>query len=151
MLVHLILFQRALKLSLSFFVVFCLLSLGHFHYPDFQFTNLFLCVIYSTTDSFYCIFYLSCCILQFSFVFLIFSNSFLILSLCSSILLLSSVSIFMNITLSYLLGRLHIFTWLISSSAVLSISFIWSILLCHLVLPNSLCLFLCIRQVIHVS
>ena len=54
------------------------------------------------------------------------------------------MSIFIIMTLNSLLDRLLISTSFNSFSEVLSYSFIWNILFCLLILPNSLCVFLCI-------
>ena len=53
----------------------------------------------------------------------------------------------MTITMNKLLDRLLIFTF----PAILFCSFVWNISLCFFILPNSLCLFLWIRQVICIS
>lgn len=51
----------------------------------------------------------------------------------------------MIITLNSFLGILLISSLLISCSGVLAYSFVWNIFLCHLLLPNPLCLFLYIK------
>ena len=77
-----------------------------------------------------------------------FSSSLLKFTLCSSILLLSSVSIFIIIALNSFLGRLLISTSLSSFSDIMSCSFVWNTLLCLLILPNSLCFFLVLGRLV---
>ena len=67
--------------------------------------------------------------------FFIISNSLLNFSLCSSIFFSTFLSIFMNVTRYCLSDRLFV-SILLSSSGVLSCSFICSIFLCCLFWPN---------------
>ena len=71
-------------------------------------------------------------------------------SLWLSILLPNLLRIFMIITLNSLLGKLLISTSH-SSFGVLSHSLIWNIFLCFFILPNFLCLFICIWYISYSS
>lgn len=66
--------------------------------------------------------------------------------MCSSSLLPSLGSIFMTITMNTFSGRLLIFISLMSFSDILFHSFVWDIFLYLLILSNSLCLYLFIKQ-----
>ena len=80
-----------------------------FDYYVFQITSLLLCIIQSTFLIEFFFFNFSYCVLQFCLVFFnIISNSLLKFSVSSSILPLSSVIIFMIITLHSLLNRLSL-------------------------------------------
>ena len=75
-------------------------------------------------------------------------------SLCSSVLLMSSVSIFITVTLNCFSDKL---IWIIFAfiprfiSETLSYSLLWNIFCCLLIYPNFLCLFLCVRWITYVS
>ena len=69
----------------------------------------------------------------------------------SSTLFLSSESFFMIVILNSLLAILLISISLRSLAMIWSYSSIWDIFLCLLILPNSLCLFLCVRKDNYVS
>lgn len=109
-----------------------LFRLGGFHYPVFQTAALF-CIFWSAVDSLKGVFHLSYSILQLP-VFFLFSP-LLRFSLCSSILLLSSESIFMIITLNSFSGR-SLNSLIYSFSKDLPY-FIWNIFLYPLILPDS--------------
>ena len=89
-----------------------------------------------------------------SWFFFLFSTFLLTFSLCSSILLMSSVSIFISVTLNCFSGKL---IWIIFAfiprfiSETLSYSLLWNIFFCLLIYPNFLCLFLCVRWITYVS
>ena len=85
------------------FLFLFLFSLGDFHYSFFQLADPFLCILKSTLDSFKCIYLFQLLYSSASFgSFFNFFNSLLKFSLCSSVLLLSLLSIFKITTLNYL-------------------------------------------------
>lgn len=127
---------------LKFFFIL-LLCLGNFHCLVFQLTDSFFYFIWSAVEPFEYSF-------QFRFNFcLVLSYTFYLfveVLLCSSILLPSLVSIFMNITLNYLSDKELIFISLMSFSGDLSCSLVWSRFFCLLILPDYLCLSIGIKK-----
>ena len=98
--------QRYLKLFLFFRILFPFLCSVWVISTTLSSSLLICSSVYSIVDSFLCIFYFHYCILQ------LFGSLYFVKLLCSSILLLSSLNIFIIITLNSLMVRLLISTLL---------------------------------------
>ena len=116
-------FQRSLKRSLLFKIIFFFLRfcLGEFHSFVCQLTDRFFCFIHFAVEPHQCT-------VQFSYF---------ILEVCNFKFLQNSVSISITMTLNSLSGRLLTSVSLRSFSEILSYYFIWNILLCLLIFPDS--------------
>ena len=147
--------QRFLKLS-SF--LFCLFFFILFHGSDFQYS--FSSLIHSPASFILMLipsslFFISVIVFfNYLWLFFIFSN-YLLKTYCNFlryawILFPGSWIIFMIITLNSLLGRLPI-SMSLSFYGVLSCSFIWNIILCHLLLSKIPFVFLRMWKVSYVS
>lgn len=129
MLVYLVLSQRSLSyphLFFSFF--FLLLWLGGLYCFVFQIADPFFCNLQSANDFLLVYFFIAVIVFfRSDGLCLIFSVSLLKFSLSSSILLPSSMRVFMSLTLNSLSGKLLIFTLFNSFPEVLSYSFFWQL------------------------
>ena len=152
MLVHLMLSQRPLKLFTFCEILFPLLCLQWMillSLPDHWFDlpyHLIYCWLPLVYFSFQLLYSSA---LTGSFLYFLTMLKFL---LCLSIFIPSLMSIYMNITLIPLSGRLLISVSLSSFPEVVSCSIIWNIFLCLSFLSKSLCFLLCnIRYVRYIS
>ena len=146
--VCLVLFQRSLKLSSCLFYFFLFSALLQW-FPLLCLPAHWSISVYHQINSLFLLVYLknfSAVSFRAVWFFFISSQPLLNFFLCSSYLLLNSLSMFPNIILNSLVGRLTISTSLSSSSGVLSCSFLWGLILASLRF-----LFLCVCWVGHVS